>query len=170
MNRPPTKPSTSGRSAKQARPPSSPSTGEAVQMGLARARPSVEERVTRVVAMMTDGTFRTGQTVHELAAEWGVSLQAASNITAEASRTVRAHIDTNEITRKLNEVIDRLFTLGGAEADRDRILALSRAGDLCIHMLKGGFGKFASKGEDDLSQKSERELLEIIARNREAAG
>jgi hypothetical protein len=183
MNRPQTKSSKAGRTSKQAGPTSQPvvqvdvrqqATGRRVRrapasseaaMCRARARPSVEERVTRVVAMMTDGTFRTGQTVHELAAEWGVSVQAASNITAEASRTVRAHIDTNEITRKLNEVIDRLFALG--ETDRDRILALGRAGDLCVQMLKGGLGKSMSKDEADLSQMSERELLEIIARSSE---
>jgi len=126
--------------------------------------PPMAERVAQIVEMMRDGTFRTGVTVHLKAKEWGVSLSTASTVTAEASRHVRFAVDPNEITRKLNEAIQRLFELG--ETDREQILAISKAGDLCAQVIKSGIGQAKKPDDDDnLEGKSERELLEIIAKS-----
>lgn len=61
-----------------------------------------EARVVEVVELMLAGGFRRGSTVRELAQRWGVGEQRAREITALASKRVRAQLtDPDELAAEV---------------------------------------------------------------------
>lgn len=67
----------------------------------ARAKAEKRSRVWEAGRLMARGEYVTGQTDKELAAKWGVAVNTAQHITAEASRTIQIVSDGGEELKRL---------------------------------------------------------------------
>ena len=77
----------------------------------ARAKPVAPEekrsRLERVIAMMARGAFKRGETDAELAEEWGVSIETAQGIAAEASRHAELRWGDGDAAERYSRVMLR---------------------------------------------------------------
>ena len=55
-----------------------------------------EVRVEKIAATLRDGSFRNGVTLQAFAAEWGLSLNMVHQLSAQASKRVRAEVTDPE--------------------------------------------------------------------------
>lgn len=85
----------------------------------ARATPLEKaQRVERIVGMMRRGEFRRGETAGQLAEEWGLSLSALEDMTAEASRTVLREVtDPDKVKGDVAVVLMRDIERASAAAE-----------------------------------------------------
>lgn len=84
-----------------------------------------EARVVEVVELMMAGTFRRGSTVRELAQRWGVGEHRAREITALASRRVRAQLtDPDELAAEVVPALLEALHAAVAKEDARGVAAL----------------------------------------------
>lgn len=91
-----------------------------------------EECVNHVVNLMASGEYVTGRTCKDLSVAWGLSESSTRQITAEASRRIRAQIDTEDIRARVISTLETITqaSMGKAtSADtRNAIRALEALG------------------------------------------
>ena len=88
-----------------------------------------ETRVAEVVELMLRGKFRRGSTVRGLAQKWGVGEQRAREITALASKRVRASLtDPDELAAEVVPAMLSALHSAVKEGDARGVAALGGAG------------------------------------------
>jgi len=132
-----------------------------------------EERVRECMTLMAGGAYVVGQTSFALADRWGVTHDSARHITGEASRRLAAGVALEPEMKSLLfvtiqqigsdcEALTKALS-GHSRTDIGEYLATLRLKfDVCRYLH--GASAVSTVGTD-LSSKSERELLEIIARS-----
>ncbi len=70
-----------------------------------------ETRIAHMVELMLANEWRTGKTVKELAAQWGIKPQTARILSAEASKIVRQELLTN-VSMGVVPTLERIMRRG----------------------------------------------------------
>lgn len=84
-----------------------------------------EARVVEVVELMLEGSFRRGSTVRELAQRWGVGEHRAREITALASKRVRAQLtDPDELAAEVVPALLKALHSATEEGDARGVAAI----------------------------------------------
>lgn len=87
-------------------------------------RAATEARVEHIAGLMRRLEFRTGETIKGLALEWGLSEQRMRELSAIASKRVRAELtDPDRVTVKVSTVLERVIDEAMAET-RDPALII----------------------------------------------
>jgi hypothetical protein len=90
-------------------------------------RAITEARIEHVAGLMRALTYRTGVTSRELAKEWDLGLDRVEELTAAASKRVRAEItDPDRTVAKVCTAFDRVLDDALADGDRRSVLAAGK--------------------------------------------
>lgn len=116
-----------------------------------------EAKVQQCMEIMASGQWVRGKTVRVLAAEWGISLQAARDISAEASRRDAARVTDKEVVR--GEACASLRnSLHGAEDDR-KWSDVARVADIWTRVVGAREPERVTVASVDVTDPAKREAL-----------
>jgi hypothetical protein len=132
-----------------------------------------EVRVREAMAMMASGAYVLGQTSFVLAEKWGLTHDSVRHITGEASRRLVAGVALEPEMKSLLfvtiqqigsdcEALTKALSSSSRPNVGEYLATLRLKFDICRYLH--GANVDVPRGTD-LSTKSERELLEIIARS-----
>lgn len=79
-----------------------------------------ETRLAHIVGLMLGLKFRTGSTARKLAKEWDLSEKRVRELTAEASKRVRAQINPDAVVAEVFPELLRTFHSSARDARRNR--------------------------------------------------
>ncbi len=151
-------------------PPETPPEATDGHSGACAHEAITEARVTEVVELMLAGAFRRGSTVRELAQRWGVGEHRAREITALASKRVRAQLTdpdalAAEVVPALLEALRAAVEGGDARGAAALGAQLLEVGGLKVkrHEVTGKDGG-AVAVQLDLSALTDEELEEYARR------
>lgn len=82
-----------------------------------------ERRVAHIVGLMSRFEFRRGHTAQQLADEWGLSLSYVHDLTAEASKRVRATATADDVAAQIIPGLYRAFDTAAASSDPKALAA-----------------------------------------------
>jgi hypothetical protein len=85
-----------------------------------------ETRIARMVELMLANEWRTGKTVKQLAAEWGITAQRARMLSAEASKIVRQELLAN-VSSLIVPSMTNIITTGPEGGPGDKMAAVQAA-------------------------------------------
>jgi hypothetical protein len=85
-----------------------------------------ETRIARMVELMLANEWKTGKTVKQLAAEWGITAQRARMLSAEASKIVRQELLAN-VSSLIVPSMTNIITTGPEGGPGDKMAAVQAA-------------------------------------------
>lgn len=118
--------------------------------GYSRApAPLTEERVAHIMTMMRGLLFRTGDTVKELAKEWDLCEQRVRELTAEASRRVKAEVmNPEQVGATVGMALEKTLHRAMEEGDHRNVIAAAKTWqELAIPVQGGGLPQFKTAQE-----------------------
>ena len=102
-------------------------TGKNEQRQVKQTRGFTEARIEHIAGLMRALTYRTGVTSRELALEWDLGLARVEELTAAASKRVRAEItDPDRTVAKVCTAFDRVLDDALADGDRRSVIAAGK--------------------------------------------
>lgn len=125
----------------------------------ARATPGEKaQRIERIVGMMRRGEFKRGETAAVLAEEWGLSLSAVEDMTAEASRVVLREVtDPERVKGDVAVVLMRDIERASAAAEFGDV---ARIADVVTKIVGG---RAAEKADPGLpADMTPEQMLQIV--------
>jgi hypothetical protein len=132
-----------------------------------RVTPRVEDAVLVLSELIVTSRWQTGVSTRQYAKLWGVSESKVLEWYRAACATVKIVANPEQLQLIFNEsmhfMISMMYDLKGVD-DRGAIAACKTVMDTCVALMKARAPSDKPPDELDLSGKSERELLEIIAR------
>jgi transposase len=121
-----------------------------------------EEGIARITELMVSGQWQS-QLVEELAPEFGVSVHSIRAWAHDASVAIRATVDPHKVTAYWLESVDFLAEQAYEAKEKHEtklaIMAMSRLGQLCGAMIRGGAEHAAAKRTASESEKEAHQKL-----------
>jgi hypothetical protein len=100
---------------------------KAEQRPVKQLRAITEARIEHIAGLMRALTYRTGVTSRELASEWDLGLSRVEELTAAASKRVRAEItDPDRTVAKVCTAFDRVLDDALADGDRKSVISAGK--------------------------------------------
>lgn len=102
-------------------------TAKTEQSQVKQIRAITEVRIEHIAGLMRALTYRTGVTSRELALEWDLGLARVEELTAAASKRVRAEItDPDRTVAKVCSAFDQVIDDALADGDRRSVIAAGK--------------------------------------------